>query len=164
MTEPDHINYIDIELMEKMCHPMAVALFDSDAEPIATFNEHNKARLEAALANPRHDFYSNFTRKAAILYYGINKSHSFPNGNKRTATATLLIFLYINDFELAGEKTDIDNYLVTLATRVAQSKGSQDKDEFLTEIEAWLEKSLVPIKKSEQGFFSYILSKIPLIS
>lgn len=153
MTEPNHINYIDIELMEKMCHPIAVALFDSASEPIATFNEHDKSKLEAALANPKHTFggsevYPNFTRKAAILYYGVNKSHSFPNGNKRTATATLLVFLLINNFELSGEKKEIDDYLVSLATRVAESSGSQDKDSFLTEIESWLEKHVVPIKKN----------------
>jgi len=98
----NNINYIDIELMEKMCHPLAVALFNSTIDPITKFSEHDRARLEATLNNPRQtfegkDLYPTFTRKAAILYYGLIKGHCFKNGNKRTTTAALLVFLYLNN-------------------------------------------------------------------
>jgi death on curing protein len=144
MTEPDHINYIDFEMMEKMCHPIAVALFDSMSEPIAKFHEHERALLESALGNPQQSFdgkdlYRTFVQKAAILYYGLIKNHAFKNGNKRTATATLLTFLHINDFELTGTKQEIEDYLVTLAKRVASTEGTTDKDKWLSEIENWLE-------------------------
>lgn len=87
--------------MEKMCHPIAVAIFDSKKEPMVKFHEHNRARLESALNNPRQtfggiDLYPTFTKKSAILYYGLVKNHAFRNGNKRVATATFLVFLYIN--------------------------------------------------------------------
>lgn len=40
MIEPDHIDYIDVDLMKKMCHPIAVVLFDSKIEPMTQFYEY----------------------------------------------------------------------------------------------------------------------------
>lgn len=151
MTEPSHVNYIDLELMEKMCHPLAVAVFDHASDPITRFRERELALLESALKNPRqsfegNDLYPTFAKKAAILYYGLIKNHAFRNGNKRIATATLLIFLYIDDFVLdasdSSEK-EIEDYLVSLAKRVADSSGSFGKEDFLKEIETWLGKHLL---------------------
>lgn len=138
MIEPENLNYIDIELMKIMCNPLAVALFDSGKEPMTKFDDHEKALLESALNNPRHSYYPTFMKKAAILYYNLIKNHPFKNGNKRTATATLLVFLSINNYLLQGDKKEIDDYLVTLAARVSASKGSENRDEFLREIEDWL--------------------------
>ena len=140
MIEPEEIHYIDTDMMEKMCHPIAMAIFDSDEDPMTAFNEHEKALLESALGNPRQSFYKTVYEKAAILYYGLIKNHPFRNGNKRTATAAFLVFLDINDREIAGEKKEIEDYLVILAKRVAASIGSADKDKFLSEIRQWLEK------------------------
>lgn len=134
--------------MEKMCHPLAVALFDSKIDPITHFSKHDKAKLEATLNNPRRtfggkDLYPTFTKKASILYYGFIKGHCFENGNKRTATAALLVFLYINNFWIDGSKQKIENYLVNLAQRVAASKGNNKMSEFLLEIEQWLDIHLI---------------------
>ncbi|MBI3638165.1 type II toxin-antitoxin system death-on-curing family toxin [Candidatus Wolfebacteria bacterium] len=142
MTEPKEINYIDLELMEKMCHPLAVALFDSGIDPITHFSKHNKARLESALSNPKWSFYPTFTQKAAILYYGLVKGHCFENGNKRTATAALLVFLHINNFWIDGRKREIEDYLVDLAKRVASSEGNRQMSDFLAEIDEWLNKHI----------------------
>ncbi len=138
MIEPENIHYINFEIMEKMCHPIAVAIFDSMQEPMTQFHEHERALLESALGNPQHSFYPTFVKKAAILYYGLIKNHPFKNGNKRTATAALLVFLYINDFWIEGTKEETEDYLVALAKRVADAEGAKDKDKFLTEIEQWL--------------------------
>ena len=130
MTEKplQEISYIDLPLMEKMCHPLAVAVFDKADDPIASFEEAETEKLDAALSNPRQifggiDLYPTFTKKAAILYYGINKTHAFKNGNKRMATASLLVFLYINNYWLQGDKKSNEDYLVNLALRVAGSNG-----------------------------------------
>ncbi len=152
MTEPDQVNYIDFELMEKMCHPIAVAIFDSAKEPITKFHEHERALLESALNNPRQgfggsDLYPTFIKKAAMLYYGLIKNHAFKNGNKRVATATLLTFLYINNLWLRGEEQDTEDYLVNLAKRVADTEGTADKDKFLSEIENWLAINIAPSEK-----------------
>lgn len=103
--------------------------------------------IESALNNPRQtyggqDLYPTLAVKAAILYYSLIKNHPFKNGNKRTATATLLVFLFINNFWLKESTGEIQDYLVELAKRVAASKGSEDKEVFLTEIKAWLEANL----------------------
>ena len=137
MIELNQINYIDFDLMKKMCHPIAVALFDSPKEPMTKFDEHEYALLDSALNNPRNSYYPTFPKKAAVLYYGIIKNHPFKNGNKRTATATLLTFLFINNFWIDSER-DTEDYLVNLARRVANSKGSEQREEFLREIESWL--------------------------
>lgn len=146
MTEPETINYIDLELMEKMCHPFAVALFDSRKDPMTHFSRHDKARLEAALNNPRWSFYPTFTKKASILYYGLIKSHCFENGNKRTATAALLVFLYVNDLWIDNSKKEVEDYLVDLAQRVASSEGNKYMHNFLNEIERWLDKHIIEVK------------------
>lgn len=144
MIGSEPINYIDFERMEKMCHPVAVALFDSATEPMTQFQRHDRGRLEAALNSPRQtfdgkDLYPTLARKAAVLYYGLNKSHAFENGNKRTATASLLVFLYINNRWLRGDNRLVEDYLVNLAARVASSEGNSQRDELLAEIEQWLE-------------------------
>lgn len=134
--------------MSKMCHPIAVALFDSQVEPMTAFSEHDRALLESALYNPKqtfgnHELYPTLSKKAAILYYGLIKNHPFRNGNKRTATASMLVFLSVNDYPFFGDKKEIEDYLVELATRVAKSEGSEEKDRFLDEIKNWLERHSV---------------------
>jgi death-on-curing protein len=146
MTEPKDINYIDIDLMEKMCHPLAVALFDSKTDPISKFLKHDRAKLESTLNNPIRtfdgkDLYPTFVKKASILYYGLVKNHCFENGNKRTATAALLIFLHINNFWIEFRQ-EVEDYLVSLAERVALSHGSEKMQDFLSEIEKWLDNNL----------------------
>lgn len=130
--------------MSKMCHPIAVTLFDSPIEPMTAFSEHDRSLLESALNNPKQTFgekelYPTIYKKATILYYGLIKNHPFKNGNKRTATASMMVFLSINDYLLQGDKKVIEDYLVELAARVARSNGSEGKDLFLNEIEEWLE-------------------------
>ncbi len=124
--------------MKKMCHPIAVAIFDSWSEPMTDFDDHERALLESALGNPQQSYYPTFTKKAAVLYYSIIKNHPFKNGNKRTATATLLVFLFINNYWIVDAKKEVEDYLVNLATRVSASKGSEHRDAFLSEIENWL--------------------------
>lgn len=151
--------------MEKMCHPIAVALFDSEKDPMSKFHEHERALLESALNNPRQTFHSkelypSFEKKAAILYYSVLKNHPFKNGNKRTATATLLVFLMINDLRLRGGQGEVEDYLVELAKRVASSKGTIEKDMFLKEIEEWLQEHVAP-QEQEEGILQRIMRMRP---
>lgn len=160
MTESKTIHYIDFDLMKKMCHPIAVALFDTTKDPMSKFDDHERSLLESALNNPRQTFhgkelYPSFEEKAAILYYGLLKNHAFKNGNKRTATAAMLVFLMINNLQLEGDEQQIEDYLVELAKRVASSKGTAEKDMFLKEIAEWLRAHIVPEAEQES-----ILQKI----
>lgn len=147
MIEPKDVNYIDFEIMRKMCHPIAMALFDSEREPMTVFGDHDRNLLESALANPKQtfdgkDLYPTIEEKAAILYYSLIKNHPFENGNKRTATATLIVFLNLNNYVLREGGIEIENYLVDLATRVAKSEGSEYKNVLMDEIANWLSKNI----------------------
>jgi death-on-curing family protein len=149
MTESEAVtNYIDFIMMEKMCHPIAVTLFDSRQEPMTHFGKHDRGLLESALNNPRQtfggkDLYPTLSKKAAILYYSLIKNHPFENGNKRTATAALLVFLHINNRWVSGTGQGTEDYLVELAKRVAASEGDSQRKNFLEEIENWIDKNIV---------------------
>src|SRR3989344_2611796 len=123
------IHYLDIELMEKICHRLAVAVFNTNEDPISPFQDHTISLLDSALNLPKATFdnqelYSTLVDKAAILYYALNKNHPFRNGNKRIATASLLVFLHINDYWLdAGKNEMVEKALyVAKSTSIQQNK------------------------------------------
>lgn len=147
------MEYLDLQLMEKMCHPIAVAIFDKDDDPIAKFHDHDEQGLVAALNNPKQTFggkelYPSLGEKAAILYYTLNKNHPFKNGNKRLATASLLVFLFINDYWIAGDRKEVEDYLVDLAQRVASTLGNELKDQIMQELVSWLKIHVIYTKES----------------
>ncbi|MFH1193051.1 MAG: type II toxin-antitoxin system death-on-curing family toxin [Candidatus Jorgensenbacteria bacterium] len=136
-------NYLDIDLMEKMCHRLAVAVFDTTDDPIAPFKEHERSLLDSALNLPKFSFggaeqYSSLVDKATVLYYTLNKNHPFRNGNKRIATASLLVFLFINNKWLDAGK----NEMVEKALAVAQSK-PEERKEVLIELTKWISAHIV---------------------
>lgn len=114
------VKYLDMELMEKMCHRLALNLFNTADDPIACFEDHDTNLLESAINQPRQTFggkelYPTLVDKVAILFYGINKNHSFKNGNKRISAASLIVFLYINDVWLNVSKTEMVNKTLAIA-------------------------------------------------
>jgi death-on-curing protein len=136
------VQYLDVGLMKKMCHPLAVAIFDTEKDPISQFDEHDISRLESALGNPRQtfdgkDLYPTLTDKAAILYYTLSKNHAFLNGNKRIATASLLVFLYINGRWLIVEPFELADFTLWVANSEAI-----DKDKVLNKIIEFINKYL----------------------
>lgn len=141
------VKYLDIELMEKMCHKLAVAVFDTKDDPIALFHEHTDL-LDSALNLPRagmgnQEFYPELVDKAAILYYALNKNHPFKNGNKRISAASLMVFLFINDKWLDAGKTEI----VEKTLYVAESRMSE-KEKVLLELKDWIKYHLVSAPKN----------------
>jgi len=134
--------YLDLELMEKMCHKLAVAIFDTKEDPIAQFHEHNNL-LDSALNVPKHDSgYPALVDKATILYYVLNKNHPFKNGNKRIAATSLLVFLYINDkWLLVGNQALYEKTL-----DVAKSDRT-DKEKVITEIKKWIKENMVSLSE-----------------
>ncbi len=157
MTERrEDIQYIDSPLMQKMCHPIAMALFDASQEPMTPFQEHESALLESALGNPQQSFsgrdlYPTVEEKAAILYYSLIKNHPFRNGNKRTATATLLVFLHLNHFWIQGDQKENEDFLVSLATKVADSKGGEKREELLAGLLCFLRERMYTVPQSSVG-------------
>lgn len=131
--------YLDLELMEKICHPIAVAFFDRPGEPMPSFWPHDDSLLESALNQPRQTFdaqelYPGIIDKASALFFSLVKNHPFPNGNKRLATASLLVFLYINEYWLVAE----DSELADLAIKVARLSGPRGMTLAHQKIEKWL--------------------------
>src|SRR5688572_18346037 len=121
-------HYLNMQLMETMCHRLAVQVFDTTNDPISSFEEHAHALLESALNNPKATFgnkelYPTLVDKAAILYYSLNKNHAFRNGNKRISLCSLLVFLAINDKWLDAGITE----MVDMTLKIAKSQG-QEKD------------------------------------
>jgi|SRR5690625_580551 len=60
--------------------------------------------LDSAINRPMQsvfgkDAYPSIYEKAAALFESIAKNHAFHNANKRTALASLIIFLKINDYK-----------------------------------------------------------------
>lgn len=137
--------YLDVKLMERMCHRLAMAVFDTKDDPISPFEEHTIALLDSALNLPRATFdgrelYPTLVDKATILYYTLNRNHPFRNGNKRIATAALLVFLYINDRWLDAAIQEITNKTL----EVARSE-SRARKAVLASIKSWITDHLAPL-------------------
>jgi len=72
-----------------------------------------------------------------VLYYSLNKNHPFKNGNKRISTASLLVFLFINDYWLDVKKDDL------LAKTLEIAKLSPgDREKIFLETKSWIESSV----------------------
>jgi death-on-curing protein len=140
------IKYLDIGLTERICHRLEVAVFDTKDDPIASFRDHTEL-LDSALGNPRQtfggkDLYPSLADKAAILYYSLNKNHPFKNGNKRISAASLVVFLFINDYWLNAGKDELFN--MTLA--VAKSN-ALEKESVLSDITRWINARMIPFSE-----------------
>ena len=150
MTGNDKIQYLDMGLMERMCHKLAVAIFDTKEDPIAQFSEHEIEKLDSALNLPKagageHEFYPTIIDKAAILYYTLNKNHPFKNGNKRISATSLLVFLLINNKWLR-----VSNEALYQKTLDIAKSDRTEKDKVLTEIKQWLSDNLISLQEFEK--------------
>jgi death-on-curing family protein len=71
-------------------------------EPLPPFETRYPGKVEACLSAAFQTYggqplYFRFTRKAAVIFYGVIKNHPFINGNKRMAVMLTLTFFYEND-------------------------------------------------------------------
>jgi len=92
------------------------------------------ALLESAVFRPQttfagDDLYDTHYKKAAALLHGLVMNHAFVDGNKRTGTASMLVYLELNavPFFIKNEE------LVKAILQVENEKWNVDK------IAAWLE-------------------------
>jgi death-on-curing protein len=93
MTEP---RWLDLEIV-----------VDFHAEQLALFGGADGIRdpglLESALARPQNKFAYGETDLAALAAaygFGIARNHPFVDGNKRTALASMIVFLNLNRLDL----------------------------------------------------------------
>lgn len=139
--------YLSTELMEHMCHRLAVTFFAHYQEPIPPFEDHDEKLLDSSINLPkatygRKELYPNISTKAAVLFYSIIKNHPFRNGNKRIGTAALLVFLYLNGYWIIDSKKGIYKQAVTVA-----SSKSEDRDNILKHLEVWSKNHMTEVKK-----------------
>ncbi|RDI36907.1 type II toxin-antitoxin system death-on-curing family toxin [Falsibacillus pallidus] len=95
--------------------------------------------LDSALNRPRQsvfgsDAYPTIHQKAAALFESIAKNHAFHNANKRTALASLIIFLKINHYQwkmgIEEEQdftVDVVNHKYTFQEIVSKIKDNTEK-------------------------------------
>jgi death-on-curing family protein len=91
---------ITVKIVEHIAVQLSQEMLEFD-EPIPDFATRYPNRLESCLATPFQTFakkslYSSLVSKASILFYLMIKNHPFQNGNKRIATTTLMVFLFLN--------------------------------------------------------------------
>jgi death-on-curing protein len=108
MTEPEWLE-IDIVL-------------DFHAEQLALFGGADGIRdlglLEAALARPQHKSAYGETGLAALAAahgFGIARNHPFVDGNKRTALASMIVFLNLNGLALVAPQEAATAIMLALA-------------------------------------------------
>lgn len=74
-------------------------------------SDHLVALAESALGSPSasyegHEFYPDFSRKAAVLFTHLARNHPLPDGNKRTALLCMVAFIEQNDYSLDTPTVD----------------------------------------------------------
>lgn len=116
-------------------------------ENIPDFSTRYPNRLESCVAMPFMMFggkhlYSTLIEQASILFYLMNKSHPFENGNKRIAVVTLFMFLHKHGKWLT---TDTQS-LYKFAVGVAGSR-PEDKDMIVASIERYIDKHITRLEE-----------------
>jgi death-on-curing protein len=108
MNEPE---WLDIDIV-----------LDFHAEHLSLFGGadgiRDRALLESALARPINKFAYG-ERDAAVLAaaygFGIAKNHPFVDGNKRTALASMIVFLGLNQLDLDAPQEAATAVILSLA-------------------------------------------------
>ncbi|WP_294149472.1 type II toxin-antitoxin system death-on-curing family toxin [uncultured Selenomonas sp.] len=81
---------------------------------------HDKGLLESAVNAPfqtfaGQDLYPDIFDRAAHLGYGIIKNHPFRDGNKRTATHIMLLYLLVNDIDIKYQADEMERIILGVA-------------------------------------------------
>lgn len=76
--------------------------------------------LDSALAQPQATFFGELLHptiheQAAAYLYHLAKNHPFLDGNKRTAFATMIAFLWMNGYELNMTEDEAYNMVIQVA-------------------------------------------------
>jgi death-on-curing protein len=118
-------------------------VLDFHAEQLALFGGADGIRdlglLESALARPLNKFSYGETSLAALAAsygFGIAKNHPFIDGNKRTALASMIVFLGLNGLDLDAPQEAATAIILSLAA-------GECTEEVLSN---WLADHIVPLE------------------
>jgi len=81
----------------------------------------DEGRIEAAVSAPFASFsgiynYPTIFDRAAALWHGIANNHGFNDGNKRTATHSMLVYLGLNGIDLDYEQKELSDMAVLIGS------------------------------------------------
>jgi len=99
--------------------------------------------LEAAVLRPKasafsEDAYPTIADKAAALFHSLSRNHAFVDGNKRTSTVALVMFLRLNNYRVTWDDESALHFILEVAT------GAHDTEA----ISMWLQQNITPISDS----------------
>jgi death-on-curing protein len=97
--------------------------------------------LDSAMIRPRmaaHYENADIVRQATLLAVAVSQAQSFVDGNKRTAYASLDVFLRLNGRMYTGEPIDLAQQLEAVASRDDSLDAATDR------FEAWLRERIGP--------------------
>ena len=110
-------------------------VLDLHADQIAVFGGSAGVRdlglLQSAVAMPQTGFGGQLAHAfphemAAAYLFHIAANHPFVDGNKRTGLAAALVFLEINDYTLAADKTAVGDMVLAVAAVTLDKQGAVD--------------------------------------
>jgi death-on-curing protein len=116
VSEPE---WLDLELVLKF-HAEQLALFGGPD------GIRDAGLLESALARPQNKFAygeTDLASLAAAYAFGIARNHPFVDGNKRTAFATMLVFLGVNGIAFDVPPPEATAVFVALAAGEVDEPG-----------------------------------------
>jgi len=97
--------------------------------------------LESIVVKPRatfggEDLYPDLYLKAAVLFEAIINYHAFVDGNKRTALAVLIEFLFRNDHRFTPDDAELERFTLLVATTNPD----------LADVAVWIKQHARPVK------------------
>ncbi len=96
-------------------------------EPVDSFALCNKKKLDSSLKTPfqrpeKTAFVDDLIEKSSLLFILLIENHVLPtNGNKRLATLSLLLMLYINGYVIMSSPVDL-YYLAIEVTELSRNR------------------------------------------
>ncbi len=140
-------------------HYELVALFAGEENPIAPPGPRDLGLLASACNRPRTALggtqkYKTTVQKAAALFHSLVKNHPFHNGNKRTALATLVTFLWRNDRRINSDVTDDEVFDMVVGIANNEFPHGERKltpDEVVHELGRWLRQRTTSLRSAASG-------------
>ncbi len=118
-------NYLEIEDFRIIVEQL-ISAQQEYSEDLPPFHTRYPEKLEAIINQVQatyfgEELYKDFPTKAAMLFYFLNKDHSFINGNKRISIVALYEFIERNTSELYINEQGLSNDLYEMAIITASS-------------------------------------------
>ncbi len=100
--------------------------------------------LEAAVLRPQasafgEDAYPTISEKAAAFFHSLSRNHAFVDGNKRTSTVAVLLFLELNGYRVTWEPQAALEFILDIST------GIHD----IAAITQWLTAHIAPVQAGQ---------------